>query len=48
MAAFSVSMIAESEHARSQIFDSPEWVYRACADMKLFSQEDLRCVLLDT
>ena len=48
MAAFSVSMIAESEHARSQIFDNPESVYRACADMKLFSQEDLRCVLLDT
>jgi hypothetical protein len=48
MAAFSVSMIAESEHARSQIFDNPESVYRACADMKLFSQEVLRCVLFDT
>jgi DNA repair protein RadC len=48
MAAFSVSMIAESEHARSQVFDNPESVYRACADMKLFNQEVLRGVLLDT
>ena len=48
MAAFSVSVIAESEHARSEVFDNPESVYRACADMKLFSQEVLRCVLLDT
>jgi DNA repair protein RadC len=47
MAAFSVSMIAESEHARSQAFDNPESVYRACADMKLFNQEVLRVVLLD-
>jgi hypothetical protein len=47
MAAFSVSMIAESEHARSQVFDNPESVYRACADMKLFNQEVLRVVLLD-
>ena len=39
MAAFSVSMIAESEHARSDVFDNPESVYRACADMKLFIQE---------
>jgi DNA repair protein RadC len=48
MAAFSVSMIAESEHARSNVFDSPESVYKACADMKLFNQEVLRVVLLDT
>jgi DNA repair protein RadC len=48
MAAFSVSMIAESEHARSEVFDNPESVYRACADMKLFNQEVLRSVLLDT
>jgi DNA repair protein RadC len=47
MAALSVSMIAESEHARSEAFDNPESVYRACADMKLFNQEVLRVVLLD-
>jgi DNA repair protein RadC len=48
MAAFSVSLIAESEHARSDVFDNPESVYRACADMKLFNQEVLRVLLLDT
>ena len=48
MAAFSVSLIAESEHARSNVFDNPESVYKACADMKLFNQEVLRVVLLDT
>ena len=48
MAAFSVSIIAESEHARSSVFDNPESVYRACAEMKLFNQEVLRVVLLDT
>ena len=48
MAAFSVSAIAESEHVRADLFDSPESVYRACADMKLFTQEVLRVVLLDT
>jgi DNA repair protein RadC len=48
MAAFSVSTIAESEHARSRVLDNPESVYRACADMKLFTQEVLRVVLLDT
>jgi DNA repair protein RadC len=48
MAAFSMSMIAESEHARSNVFDNPESVYAACADMKLFNQEVLRAVLLDT
>jgi DNA repair protein RadC len=48
LAAFSVSIIAESEHARSNVFDQPESVYHACADMKLFNQEVLRVVLLDT
>src|SRR5260370_15494388 len=47
VAVFSVSMIAESEHARSEVFDNPESVYRACADMKLLNQEVLRIVLLD-
>lgn len=48
MAAFSVSLIAESEHARSNVFDNPESVSLACADMKLFNPEVLRVVLLDT
>jgi DNA repair protein RadC len=48
MAAFSMSMIAESEHALSTVFDSPESVYKACSDMKLFNQEVLRVVLLNT
>jgi len=47
VAAFSLSMIAESEHARSDLFDNPESVYRACADMKLLNQEVLRMLLLD-
>jgi len=47
MAALSLCTIAESEHARSNVFDNPESVYRACADMKLFTQEVLRVVLLD-
>jgi len=40
-------MIAESEHARSEVLDNPESVYRVCADMKLLNQEVLRIVLLD-
>jgi DNA repair protein RadC len=48
VAALSMSTIAESEQARSEAFDSPESVYRACADMKLFNQEILRVILLDT
>jgi DNA repair protein RadC len=48
VAALSMSTIAESEHARSEAFDSPESVYCACADMKLFNQEVLRVILLDT
>jgi DNA repair protein RadC len=47
VAALSMSTIAESEHARSEAFDSPESVYRACADLKLFNQEVLRVLLLD-
>jgi len=43
-----MSTIAESEHARSEAFNSPESVYSACADMKLFNQEVLRVILLDT
>jgi DNA repair protein RadC len=48
VAALSMSTIAESEHARCEVFDSPESVYRACADLKLFNQEVLRVILLDT
>jgi DNA repair protein RadC len=40
--------LAEAEHARSEQLDNPESIYRACADMKLFSQEVLRVILLDT
>ncbi len=47
MAAFSVSLIAESEHACSEMLDNPESVYRACGDMKLFTREVLRGMLLD-
>ena len=42
VAALSMSAIAETEHARSEQFDNPESIYRACADMKLFNQEVLR------
>ena len=48
VAALSMSTIAESEHALSNVFDSPESVYKACSDMKLLNQEVLRVVLLDT
>jgi DNA repair protein RadC len=48
VAALSMSTIAESEHARREVFDSPDSVYRACVDMKLFNQEILRVILLDT
>jgi DNA repair protein RadC len=47
VAARSMSTIAESEHARSEAFDSPESVYIACSDLKLFNQEVLRVILLD-
>ena len=48
VAALSMSVIAETKHARSEQLDNPEAIYRACADMKLFSQEVLRVILLDT
>ena len=48
VAALSMSTFAESEHARSGFFDSPESVYKACVDMTLFNQEVLRVILLDT
>jgi DNA repair protein RadC len=48
IAALSMSAIAETEHARSEQLDNPESIYRACADMKLFNQEILRVILLDT
>jgi DNA repair protein RadC len=48
VAALSMSVIAETEHARSEQVDNPEAIYRACADMKLFRQEVLRVILLDT
>jgi DNA repair protein RadC len=48
VAALSMSAIAETEHARSSQLDNPESIYRACADMKLFNQEILRVILLET
>src|SRR5271166_6125466 len=48
VAALSMSAIAETEHARSEQLDNPESIYRACADMKLFNQEVLSVILLDT
>ena len=47
VAALSMCVIAETEHARSEQLDNPESIYRACADMKLFNQEVLRGILLD-
>ena len=47
-AALSMIAIAETEHARSEQLDNPESIYRACTDMKLFNQEVLRVILLDT
>ena len=48
IAAVSVFAIAETEHALSDRLDNPESIYHACADMKLFNQEVLRVILLDT
>jgi DNA repair protein RadC len=48
VAALSMSVIAETEHARSEQLDNPESIYRACAGMKFFNQEVLRVILLDT
>jgi hypothetical protein len=42
VAALSMSVITEIEHARSGQLDNPELIYRACADMKIFNQEVLR------
>jgi DNA repair protein RadC len=47
-AALSMSTIAEAEHALSTRLDNPESIYRACSDIKLFTQEVLRAILLDT
>jgi DNA repair protein RadC len=43
-----MSVLAETEHARSEHLDNPESIYRACANMKVFNQEALRVILLDT
>jgi DNA repair protein RadC len=43
-----MSVIAETEYARAEQLDNPESIYRDCADMRLFSQEVLRVILLDT
>jgi DNA repair protein RadC len=48
VAALSMSVIAETEHARSEQIDNSESIYRACADMNLFNQEVLHVILLDT
>lgn len=48
VAALSMFAIAESEHARAEVVDSPDAVYSACVDMKLLNQEVLRVILLDT
>ena len=42
VAALSMSVLAEAEHACSELLDHPDSIYRACADMKLFNQEVLR------
>jgi hypothetical protein len=34
VAALSMSVLAEAEHARSEVLDNPESIYRACEDMK--------------
>jgi hypothetical protein len=39
VAALSMSLVAETEHARSDQLDNPESIYRACADMKLSNQK---------
>jgi hypothetical protein len=47
VAALSMSVMAETEHTRSEQLDNPESIYRACADMKLFNQEVLSVILPD-
>jgi DNA repair protein RadC len=39
VAALSMSLVAETEHARSEQLDNPESIYRACANMKLSNQK---------
>jgi len=46
--ALSIFAIAETEQALSERLDNPEMIYKACADMKLFNQEVLRVILLNT
>jgi nucleoside-diphosphate-sugar epimerase len=48
VATLSIFVMAETEHTRSKQIDNPRSIYRACADMKLFNQEVLRVLLLDT
>ena len=40
--------MAETEHASGEQLAKSESIYQACADMKLFNQEVLRVILLDT
>ena len=47
MAALSICNIADVEHALSAPLNSPERIYRANLDMKVFHQEVVRVVLLD-
>jgi DNA repair protein RadC len=47
-AALGIFAIAETEQALSDQLDNPERIYKACADMKLFNQEVLRVILLNT
>jgi len=48
LAALSMSSIAEAEYALANQLDDPESIYKACTDMKLFNQEVLRVILLDS
>jgi DNA repair protein RadC len=47
MAALSITNMASVEEAALESLDSPEKVYKFCADMLAFNQEVLRVVLLD-
>ena len=47
-AALSMSTIAETEHALSILLENPESIYRASRDMRLFTLEVLRLILIDT
>jgi DNA repair protein RadC len=48
MAALAISNVAETEHALSAPLANPEAIYKANLDMKGFSQEVVRVVLLDS